>query len=421
MGPTILALGAIIAGAFLLQAANGWLGLLVPAQLGAAAYPATVVGIVVTAHSVGFLAGCFISPRLIQRIGHIRAFAALAAAAAIGSLAFTIALDPILWTGLRLLTGFCSAGLFNVAEAWIAAQTPQALRGRVLSLYMISNKMAVAGGQLLMATGGMQDTFFLLASAFYSLSLIPVATTTASTPKSPELLTLGVRQLFRIAPAGMVGCFAAGLINTAVTGILPLYSVGIGIGIGTTAVLLALMQAGSLFMQWPLGLMSDRFDRRTVIAICAVSVSVISVLMAIIGPSSLWLLYLLSLLWGGFALSIYALCLAHAGDFARPEDMVPLSSSLLLTWAAGSIVGPTLATVAMDRVGPSGLFWYVGAIAAALAAFVGWRMTQRRALPPEERERFVGPIAQTSPSTAQLDPRSEARIPARSEQAGKAP
>ena len=406
MGKAIFALASIIAGAFLLQAANGWLGLLVPARLGRADYPATVVGIVVTAHSVGFFFGCFLSPRIIRRIGHIRAFAALAALASVASLAFTIAVDPILWTVLRIVTGLCSAGLFNVAEAWIAAQTPTALRGRVLSVYMISNKLAVAGGQLLMAGGSFDTTFFLLSSAFYSLALIPVATSTASTPKSPELLTLGVRQLYRIAPVGIIGCFAAGLINTAVTGVLPLYGVSRGLGIGTVAILLALMQAGSLLMQWPLGLLSDRIDRRNVIAGCAVGMALISVVLAGFVPTQSWALFSLFLVWGGFALSMYALCLAHAGDFAAPEEMVPLSSSLLLTWASGSMLGPTLATIAMDYVGPSGLFWYVAVIALAFGAFVLWRMTQRRARPPEERDRFVGPLAATTPAATQLDPRT---------------
>ena len=406
MRSVIFALLAIVAGAFLLQAANGWLGLLVPAELGRVGYPATVVGIVVTAHSVGFFVGCFVSPRLIRRIGHIRAFSALAAAAAVGALAFSLATEPVLWTALRLLTGFCSAGLFNIAEAWIAAQTPSEFRGRVLSLYMISNKLAVAGGQLLLAGGGIDTTFFLFASAFYSLSLIPVATTSAATPNPPRLLTLGVRRLFRIAPAGVVGCFGAGLINTAMTGVLPLYAVASGLGIGRVAVLLALMQAGSLFMQWPLGWMSDRIDRRTIIAGSALAVAVISALLAVLASASIWLLYFLSLLWGGFALSIYALCLAHAGDFAEPQDMVPLSSSLLLTWATGSIAGPALATVAMQVFGPSGLFWYCGVASLILAAFVGWRMTRRRARPPEERDPFVGPLAATTPAATALDPRN---------------
>ena len=414
MGGAVLALTAIVAGAFLLQMANGWLGLLVPARLGAAEYPATVVGIVVTAHSVGFLAGCLVAARIVRQVGHIRAFAALAAAVSVASLAFTIAVEPVLWTLLRLVTGFCSAGLFTIAEAWISAQTPQKLRGRVLSLYMTSNKLAVAGGQLALAAADGGAVFFLLSSAAYSLALIPVALNPAAAPKPPELVTLNLRQLFRIAPAGVVGCFAAGLINTAVTGVLPLYGVELGFGTGTVAVLLALMQAGSFLLQWPLGWSSDRYDRRIVIAGSAVAIAAISLLVGILGKAApLWGLGLLLLLWGGFALSIYALSLAHAADFADPQEMVPLSSSLLLVWAAGSVIGPALATVAMDLTGPGGLFFYSGLVALLLAGFVVWRMTRRRPLRPEERDRFVAYATTTSPVAAELDPRaSENRPPA---------
>ncbi len=415
-GGAFVALAAIIAGAFLLQVANGWLGLLVPAQLGAAGHPATIVGFVVTAHSVGFLVGCLMASRIIRRVGHIRAFAVFAAAIAAASLAFTISLDPALWTGLRLVTGFCSAGLLTVADAWISAQTPSAFRGRVLGLYMITNKLAVAGGQLALADGGaMGIGFFMAASAFYSLSLIPVAMTAAAAPPSPELLTLGIRQLYRIAPAGVVGCVSAGLINTAVTGVLPLYGVAQGLGTGTVAVLLALMQVGSLMLQWPLGWLSDRGDRRAVIAGSAAAVAAISLVVAILGNAvPLWALCLLVLLWGGFALSIYAICLAHASDFAEPRQMVPLASSLLLAWSAGSVVGPAVATAMMDWIGPGGLFIYAAAVAGALAGFVVWRMTRRAPVPLEERDRFVG-VPMTSPAATRLDPRADHAKPDRSE------
>jgi MFS family permease len=367
-----------------------------------------LVGIVVTAHSVGFLVGCLFAASLIRAVGHIRAFAASAAAVSAASLAFVIGIEPVFWTVLRLVTGFCSAALFTVCESWISGQTPPGLRGRVLGLYMISNKVAVGGGQLALAAGGgLGIAFFLLSSAAYSLSLIPVALTRGATPKPPELVTFGLRKLYRIAPVGVVGCFTTGLVNGAVTGVLPVYGLGLGLGTEVIAVLLALMQLGSFLLQWPLGWISDRRDRRLVIAGAALAVVVLSVAIALAGSRSVWLLYLLFLLWGGFALSVYALCLAHAGDFAEPGEMVPLASSLLLAWAAGSVIGPTLATLVMEGVGPTGLFVYAATVSVLLAMFVAWRMTRRRPKPPEERDRFVY-VQQTSPAAAELDPRTPA-------------
>lgn len=407
MGTAFLGLAAIVAGAFLLQVSNGWLAILVPLRLGTEGYAAAVIGLVVTAHSVGFLVGCIFAPRLVRSVGHIRAFAVLAAAVSVATMAFTASVDAYLWGMLRLVTGFCSAGLFTIAESWISAQTPSQFRGRVLSLYMLSNKVALAGGQLFLAFSNTEaPAFFLVAAACYSLSLIPVATTHGTTPALPELQTLGLRKLYAIAPVGIVGAVATGLVNGAVLGVVPLYVVDIGQSPAMAAVLVAIMQTGSLVLQWPLGWLSDRYERRIVILVASSVVAAVSLAIAFIGGSWPAALYPLAVLWGGCALSIYALCLAHAGDFAEPHEMVPLASSLLLCWAAGSAAGPFMAAAAMEIVGPGGLFLYSAVIAAFLAAFVVWRMTRRAAPKPEDRDRFVGVPVMTSPATARLDPRA---------------
>ena len=407
MGSAFLGLVAIVAGAFLLQVSNGWLGILVPLELGVEGYPAAVIGLVVTAHSVGFLVGCIFAPRLVRSLGHIRAFAVLAAAVSVATMAFTATVDPWLWGPLRLVTGFCSAGLFTIAERWISAQTPSQFRGRVLSLYMLSNKVALAGGQLLLAFSNADaSVYFLVAAACYSLSLIPVASTHGATPSQPELMTLSLRKLYRIAPVGIVGAVATGLVNGAVLGVAPVYVVEIGQSPAMAAILVAIMQSGSLVMQWPLGWLSDRYERRIVILIASLVVAIVSAAIAFLGGTFPQALYPLAVLWGGCALSIYALCLAHAGDFAEPHEMVPLASSLLLSWAAGAAAGPFMAAAFMEMVGPGGLFLYSAVIAAFLAGFVVWRMTRRAAPKPEDRERFVAMPVMTSPGSARMDPRS---------------
>lgn len=407
MGSAFLGLAAIVAGAFLLQISNGWLAILVPLELGVADYPASVIGLVVTAHSVGFLVGCIYAPRFVRSIGHIRAFAVLAAAVSVATMAFTAMVDPWLWGMLRLVTGFCSAGLFTIAESWISAQTPSQFRGRVLSLYMLSNKVALAGGQLLLAFSDVEaSVYFLIASACYSLSLIPVASTRGAAPAQPELQTMSLRKLYRIAPVGIVGAVATGLMIGAVLGVAPVYVVEIGESPAMAAILVAIMQTGSLVSQWPLGWLSDRYERRVVILVATVIVAVVSLAIALIGASFPQALYPLAALWGGCALSIYAICLAHAGDFAESHEMVPLASSLLLCWATGSALGPFMAAAFMQVVGPNGLFLYSAVIAAALAGFVVWRMSRRAAPKPEDRDPFVAVAVMTSPGSARLDPRS---------------
>ncbi|MBU2089131.1 MAG: MFS transporter, partial [Alphaproteobacteria bacterium] len=171
--PAIL---AIVLGVMILQLGNGLVGILVPLRMGLDGLSPSMIGVVATFYSLGFLVGCFLLPVLVRRIGHIRAFAVLAALVSAGSLGFTLGVDWLLWGGIRFVLGICMAGLFSVSESWIVAQAPQAIKGRVLSLYMVCNKLTLAGGQMLVMVGDpMGIGFFLLISVCASLSLVPVA------------------------------------------------------------------------------------------------------------------------------------------------------------------------------------------------------------------------------------------------------
>jgi len=404
-----LAVIAIVLGVAVLQVGNGLFGAFLPIRMSQDGAQATLVGLVVTGHAAGFLVGCLTVPLLIAAFGHIRAFAVFAAATAAATLAFAIDPNARLWIALRIVTGFCSAGLFTVAESWLNDMTPSSARGRVVSFYMLFNKMAFAGGQLLLLSGDVAGfAFFMIASACYSLSLVPVALNTAASPKAPRVAAFSAAELVRIAPAGTVGCFVAGLVNTAVLNIAPVYLGGIGESTDNIAWLLASMQIGSLLLQWPLGWLSDRIDRRIVIAIASGAVTLASLAIAVLGDVGPGLLVALFALWGGFGLSIYAICIAHANDFVDRSEVVRLSSGLLLAWAAGSVIGPTMATLLMDALGPAMLFFYAAAVSAALTGFVLWRMTKRAARPASEREPFVN-LPATSPALAELDPRGPSR------------
>jgi MFS family permease len=403
-----LAVLAIVLGVAILQLANGVFATFLSLRMTIDGLAASSVGLVVTGYAAGFLVGCLFVPRVIAHVGHIRAFAAFAALTAALVLCFAVRVDTALWTVLRILTGFAGAGLMTVAESWLNERTPRGARGRVIGFYMVFTKLAFAGGQLLITVGDLGGlVFFMLASGCYSLSLLPVTLTRGSSPQIPDLVTLGVRELFRIAPAGVIGAFAAGLMNSAVINISPVYLVRIGYDTGTIAGLLVMMQIGSLTIQWPLGWISDRIDRRKVIALAAGGSAALALTIAFLGPSAGPWLYLLFALWGGFALSFYAVCVAHANDFARPEQMVPLSSSLLLAWASGSVVGPSAATATMEVFGPDGLFFYAAAIGLGLTLFVVFRMTRRAPVPVDLREPFVN-VPATSPAIHEIHPRAEA-------------
>lgn len=404
-----LPVAAIILGISVLQIANGILVTILPIALTEAGYSIQAFSAVATAHSLSFLVGCALSIRIIGAVGHIRAFAAYAAAASVTALSFTIAAEPGLWMALRLVTGFCSAGLFTVAESWLNEMTPNAHRGRVFSVYTIVQKVALVGGQfVLLFTGGpVVLGLFMIASAFYSMSLIPVAMNRATSPSIASIRTLPLRQLYRIAPAAVIGCVSSGLINSAVASIGPIWGLQTGLSLGLAGAIPAMAQVGNLLAQWPLGRLSDRIDRRSVLLASSVVTILVSLALGLLRPESDLLLAVLFGLWGAASISTYGICVAHANDFAPRGTAVALSSSLLLCWGVGASLGPLIASSVIGRIGPDGLFLYGAAIATVTAIFTAWRMTRRQAKPVEQREPFVDRQA-TSPIASELAARREA-------------
>jgi MFS family permease len=395
----------VVAGVTLLQLANTVFAVVLPLQIVAGGHPGTVAGVVASAYGAGFLAGCLFAHRLIRDVGHIRAFAALAAVCAILSLLFAGTRLVLLWFALRLVMGFCQAGLFTVVEGWLSAATPAHARGGVLAFYLVSTKVAIVGAQLALGRGGTASLgWFDLASGVFMAALIPVALTRTREPPPPRLELLGPCRLFRVAPAAVVGCAGSGLLNSAVLGLTPVFGAKLGLPVGAIVWLLTAIQLGSLALQWPLGRLSDRVDRRWIVAGCAGAVALLSLLIASAGARP-WALFPLFFLWGGASLSFYAVCVAHAGDHAEPDQMVGVSSGSLLAWASGAAAGPTIAAPFLDLAGPAGLFVYASAIAADVSLFVLWRMGRRSPVPPEAREgRFVN-LPATSLRLAEIDPR----------------
>ena len=397
-----LTVTAVIAGSAVLQGASGLLLVLLPLRMSAEQFPLQMIGWVSAAHGAGFLLGCTLIGRLIAGVGHVRAFAALAAMLSAVVLAFAAFRSPLAWIGLRLIAGACFAGLFTVAESWIANRTPPALRGRVLGFYTVCTKVTLVGAPLGLAMLEVAGPWaFMLVSALCSISLLPVATTRSASPVVSAFSTLGVRELYRIAPVGLVGCLTVGLTNAPLLSLVPIYGEGVGLELTSIVLLFPALQLGSLVFQWPLGLWSDRGDRRRVIAGLSFSVGVVSLVIWTQGKLTAEILLPLLFVLGGVSLSVYAICVAHAGDHAQPEQMVPLVSSLLLAWGLGAVVGPALAAVAMKWFGVQGLFLYLACVAFPFTAFVLWRIRRRVPVPDEEHVHFVN-LPATSPAAIEL-------------------
>lgn len=363
--------------------------------------PVNAVGLVATAYGVGFVTGCLLVPALVRRIGHIRAFASLAAIGAVVVLLFTQARSVVDWTFLRATSGLAMAGLFTVADSWISVRAKAADRGRLISVYMLSTKVALTLSPLCVGLGEItRDGLFMTSAALVCLSLLPLASTTSEEPQLPGSLRPNIRALARVAPSAVVGAFAVGLINGPVLSLAPVFGVGIGLSPELAAALLFAFQGGGLVLQWPFGWWSDRMDRRIVIGALAFGTAVVSGLVAWASAYASPLAVVIGCaLWGGLALCIYATCVAHASDLVEAGSIVPTISSLLICWAVGTIIGPVIAAALMARVGPYGLFVYSGVIALLLAIFVALRIGMRTRFPSPGG--FVD-LSPSSPATASL-------------------
>ncbi|MDR6293624.1 MFS family permease [Inquilinus ginsengisoli] len=402
----LLAVAAILAGITIVSLGQGVFGTLVPIRLTEAGLSADRVGLVVSASAFGFLIGCLFVARVIRLVGHIRAFSAFAAASCLAGLALPWTVGLPGWFALRLAMGFCSAGLFMIAESWLNELTPRHLRGRILTSYVVVIMLALGAGQALLTVVDTSDILpFVLASAAFTLALIPVTLTRSRYPSVPHAIRPILRKAYRNSPVGAVGCVVVGLVAATLQGIAPIWGVQRGFSTAEIATLMAATQIGGLLCQWPLGWLSDRIDRRWVILGAALATIVAALGSIAAGQHTLALLIALFALWGGMAEAIYPLSVAHANDHAKPQDYVSLAGTLLILWSIGSSAGPLIATLAMDRFGPDALFVYVAVLVGAFAVFVLWRMARRGRVAAEEAEQFVGLAAAGSPAPAELDPR----------------
>jgi MFS family permease len=396
----------VLGGAFLLQTSVGVLGVSMPLAMLAQGWSGTIIGLVAAAYGAGFMLGAWFAPSAIRAIGHIRAYAAFAGLSA--ALTLMLALDSHMWWWLLARFGFgvCTAGLFAVAESWIADATPSERRGAVISAYQIVGRAGLIFGPFLIALPGLELTqSFIVAGIFLALALVPVTVTRRAQPAVPDGPRAPPWRLFAIAPAAALAAFTAGVVNTGLLAFIPIWAEGLdpAAATGAAAVVLAVIYAASMIVQWPVGRISDRLDRRLVIAVSAFLGAVFAALLAVFINPGLMLGAALAGAWGAASLCYYGVAVAHAADRSTVEELPAIASGVLMLWAAGSMVGPVLAGIAYESpLGSRGLF-LVGAVGnLVLCAATLWRARVRAAVKADERERFVNLMA-TSAELAEID------------------
>jgi MFS family permease len=384
---------SLILAVMLLQAASGILSVTTPLALDYMGASALGVGAVAAAFSAGFMAGAWFAPDIVRQVGHIRAYSAAAAIYAAGILSMGLSFDPVAWALFRLFQGAASAIMFTAAESWIADSTPRSKRGGVMGLYQLMLKLAISCGPLLILEHAADDIRpFIWAGLLMVLAVIPLCATRRAQPVLPDREALSLAGIFKIPPAALVGSVIAGVCNTGVTTQLPLYAQELqpGQGSSSAATLYIAAMLGGTVTQWPAGLISDRVDRRLVVAFLAfLALAACIALYLTAGRVSFSITVLLSALWGAGALSFYSVSAAHATDRTEPGQIAQVMSGMLFIWAGGSVAGPILSgAVADTQAGQPGVFAAVAIGYFILLAANLWRVFSSDRPGPLQRSPF---------------------------------
>lgn len=410
MATLLMPFFALYTATLLLLIGIGLLGTYLSLQLTVQGVSAQVIGLVMSANFLGMLIGAFQCHKLIKSVGHIRAFTAFAALATAVVMLHGIHSSPVFWGVLRFFTGISTIGLYMVIESWLNECTQADSRGKVLAIYMVMSYMGMAIGQQLLNLGNTLNLEILyLVGLMLVLCLVPVAVTHSIHPAPPEFEHFDVRKVFRKTPIGMLGCFSSGLLNSAFYAIGPVFCFQIGLTVSELSAVMTVTILGGMLLQWPMGAISDKFDRTYVLAIISLTTTLICLAILFLAGKSYFLFLVLMSLFGGLLFTLYPVSVARAHDLFDSKDIVPVSSALLLSYGAGATIGPILASSVMSlSENVYGLFAYCSAVAALYAAITFYLRKKQiiTVVAAEDNTAFVI-IKNTSPVAAAIDPRTD--------------
>lgn len=401
---SLYSIGTLLLGIAMLLAGNGLISTLLGVRGDAEGFSSATLGLIMAAYFAGFVAGTFLVPAMIRQFGPVRIFAVLASVCSVTVLVHGLFIQPVIWLLARAVAGVCIVGIYIVIESWLNAQTSNEQRGHVFSAYMTITLIGLGLGQLLLLAGDVNSLqLFAIASALMSLCLVPVALTRVQEPPVIKTQRQGLRAMFAISPLGVAGTFFSGVGGGAFWGLGPVFAAGIGLGAGGIAGFMALTVLGGILMMWPVGRLSDRFDRRRVLAwICLLTGTSMLITYVLMTVEPL-LILLGGFLYGCVGFSIYALAAAHTNDHVDQAHVLETTSSLQLLYGCGAIAGPLLAGVCMQLFGASALPLFIAVAAFVPAIFAAYRMAVSRAVPLQHQGDWV-PQFVTSPVALEMLP-----------------
>lgn len=372
---------ALLLGMMLLMLGNGMQGTLLGIRGAIEEFSTTQMSIVMSCYFVGFLFGSRMAPEMIRRVGHVRVFAALGSMISAVLVMYAVAPNWIAWALMRVLIGFSFSGVYITAESWLNNASTNETRGQALSLYLIMQMIGIIAAQVLLNVGDASGyILFVIPSILVSLAFTPILLSISPAPAFESTKPLSFPRLFRASPLGCVGMFLLGGVFSAQFGMASVWGTQAGLTVRDLTIFVAGIYVGGLVLQYPIGWLSDRMDRRKLVLwLSALGAAVMTV--PVLFDPSFPVLVLIGALGGGISNPLYSLLLAYVNDYLDKSDMASASAGLMFINGLGAISGPIITGWMMGQIGPSGFFLFMGLLFAALAGYALWRMQRRRATP----------------------------------------
>ena len=355
------------------------------AQLG---FSKSEIGLMGSAHFLGFFIGCWWAPRLMGEVGHSRAFAAFVAAGTIGILAHMLLVTPVAWSIMRMAVGLCTAGCYTIIEAWMQAKVTNETRGRAMGVYRIVDICGSLGAQLMIGVlePGSYISYNLLA-LFLCSALFPLTLSKTEAPETPPAPRLRPQLAWQRSPLAAVGVVVSGVTGAAFRTVGPMYGQEVGLFANQLAIYLAVYVLGGALAQYPVGWAADKYDRRHVLLALSGVATLACIAAIVFAGFGAWANYVAVAVFGFSTMPIYSVSTAHAHDYASSMERVELSAALMFLYAVGAIASPYVASVLIEDFGPGAMYMMIAVAHVLLIAFGVARMNVRPA--PGQRTAYT--------------------------------
>ena len=424
MGKLIKNSWALFLGYGLLIIAHGLQGNLLGVRAVLENFNIIATGALMSGYFIGYFLGANVVPNLVGKVGHIRVFAAFASTASLSILLHSVFVDPYLWIIGRFITGFSIISIFVVVESWLNDRATNKTRGKVLSIYMIITFIGIGLGNLLLNfSSPKQYEPFILVSLLLSIALVPILLTKRKPPKFKKIKSINMKELYNISPLATFSMFCTGFIHPAIFTMGAVYGALMNFSVLEISLYLFLITISGAIFQWPIGYLSDRFDRRLIIIITTFLGSLLTLLCFFsisISPDFInlspnlktvlqhisnhrILFYIFISLYAGMCLPLFSLNLAYVNDFLPKEKFVSAGAGMQTIFALSAMVSPFLCSFFMKQLGPNGLFVFLFIFQSAITIFGIYRMTRRQT--EENPDNTFTPLPRNiTPLGIELDP-----------------